>query len=331
VLPDEDRLYLGDGTTYFVNQERKTFTRTDFADTSFPNAILANTINTSTNALYLQTVQNVSVGDVVVQTQYLTISQFNRLLGKLDIDIRVPSHNYSELTSSYGNDLYNLLVLLATKLDLDFSVTTFTTIVSGFTDNFIDQQAAFNAIVAQLNTMGLQYNNYSTSSGTVTYDSNIVSINNSNNGMIVIGTLEPFVAGAMLTYQHINCQVITTPQFFGNPGVFRQCYEASFIFEASDFIGGTMGFSSDLFPNIDYQPFTFDGIGVWGEQTWSGMLQGMVWGGLGTGVPIRTYVPRDKQRCRWLKVSFQHAIAWDSYSFYGITLTYSDYSTRAYR
>jgi hypothetical protein len=332
VLPIADILYLGDGESNFINQERKTYTRTDYADTSYPNDLLANTINTSNYTMYLGDVTKVSVGDVVVQTQYLTISQFNRLLAKLDIDANVPSQNYvSLLTASYGDDMYKQLVLLAAKLDVDLSTTAFTTIVAGYIDNFVEQQEAFNAVIDQLNISNLQYNNYQQSTGTVTYDSNITAIAPSNSGQITIGTLEPFIAGALLTYEHINCQVVTTPQFFGNPGVFRQCYEATFVFESSDFIGGTMGFCSDLFPVFDYQTFGDDGIGVWGEMGWSGALQGMVWGGLGTGVPVRTYIPRDKQRCRWLEASFQHAIAWDQFAFYGITLTYNDYSTRAYR
>jgi hypothetical protein len=332
VLPSADLLYLGDGQANFINQERKTYTRTDYADTSFPNALLAGTYNLTNYTMYLDDVTNVSVGDVVVQTQYLTISQYNRLLAKLDIDANIPSQNYvTQLTSSYGQNMYEQLVLLAVKLDVDLVTTVFTTIVAGYVDNFVEQQEAFNALVAQLNISNLQYNNYSQSTGTVTYDSNITVINPSNNGQITIGTLEPFVAGDLLTYEHINCHTVTTPQFFGNPGVFRQCYEATYIFEASDFIGGTMGFCSDLFPNFDYQTFGYDGIGVWGEMGWSGALQGMVWGGLGTGVPVRTYIPRNKQRCRWLEASFQHAIAWDQFAFYGITLVYNDYSTRSYR
>jgi hypothetical protein len=73
-----DKLYIGSATDNFVQQERKNLSRTDYADQQHALELVEDGISGTT--VRLSTVSNVSVGDMLVQTQYVTLSQFNRLL-----------------------------------------------------------------------------------------------------------------------------------------------------------------------------------------------------------------------------------------------------------
>jgi hypothetical protein len=70
-----------------------------------------------------------------------------------------------------------------------------------------------------------------------------------------------------------------------------------------------------------------EGAGTWGEFSWGDI----VWGGLGNERPLRTLIPQNKSRCRYLNVKFNHFNAREQYKLIGISLEPREYSTRAYR
>lgn len=118
VNPVDDKLYLGAGDTNFLEQERKNFNRTDYADREFDFALATGNYLNNGLSLALSTVDNIAEGDVLVQEQFLTIFEFNALLKKLDIDTGINITDFfSLLEASNGDDLRALLVALATKLD----------------------------------------------------------------------------------------------------------------------------------------------------------------------------------------------------------------------
>lgn len=122
VHPTEDKLYLGAGDTNFIEQERKDFTRYDYADREVSSTLTAN--NHFGTVLKLNSVTNIEIGDVIVQEQQLTIYEFNMLLRKLDIDPGVGDTDYySTLVAVNGDDLRAKIVALAAKLDADTGVT----------------------------------------------------------------------------------------------------------------------------------------------------------------------------------------------------------------
>lgn len=114
----DDRLYLGAGDTNYIEQERKTFTRQDYADRE-----LAKTLNNDKyfgNKIILSTISDLAIGDVVLQDQTLTVYQYNMLLKKLDLDPGISSTDYySTLNAVGGNNMRDKLVLLCNKLDGD--------------------------------------------------------------------------------------------------------------------------------------------------------------------------------------------------------------------
>lgn len=117
----DDKLYLGCSDVPFIEQERKTFSRLDYADRELSNVISSNRI--ISNTIILPDITGISVGDVVVQDQTITTTEFNILLEKLDLDSGVNDSDYlSTLTMITGDSPSNKILALAAKLDLDSGV-----------------------------------------------------------------------------------------------------------------------------------------------------------------------------------------------------------------
>ncbi len=395
----DDKLYLGAGDINSIEKERKTLTRIDHADRQYNLQIgLDGVID---NELNLNSVSQVAVGDVLVQTQYLTLSQFNRLLIKLDNDITVGDNDYlSTLEYLPGTNLRTSLINLANKMDNDpgllftnylsltssisatiididssgsatviqtsaphgltsgrfitiagtdstpningdfriLSVPTTDTLTigkviafSGTTgtlqtkvQDFQDIQTCFNLIIDNLNTDGgAFYSNYTTSDDQVDFEAVVQSINKTLNSVTVLSNL-PIMFGDIMLYKAIATTVIWNPIFFGDPTLEKQVREGTMIFENSNFSKVTISYSSDQSPSFEDTEFDGLGIGDWGQFGWGGMN----WGGIGAPTPLRTYIPLEKQRCRFINVKFSHKVSFEKYNIYGLSLTYRPYNIR---
>lgn len=327
VKPADDRLYFGPADVNFIERERKDFLRTDFADREYPLSITQDIINDV--ELTLSSLANVQNEDVLLQEQYLTIFQFNTLLKKLDLDPFVQFNDYfSSLGVSVGVNFRNALDDLATKLDMDTGVNNSnfsSSIGSGTT--FVDFQNDFNIIVNLLNTAsGVKNPTFKPSSGTITFETLIVSSETTNNTVIILFPT-PFIFGPVTLYKGIKTDIIWAPQTFGDPSILKQVSEGTYLFEDTVFYKASVSYASDLTPNFEGVDFEGSGLGdfslfYWGDQTW---------GGGGSQVPLRTYIPRNKQRCRFLRPRFEHGIAREKFSLFGVSLTFRPISTRAYR
>jgi len=120
--PVDDRLYLGLPAESYIEQERKSFTREDYADRQYDFSIGVN--NYFNNVIKLSSTTNVKAGDVLTQTQTLTVYQFNSLLNKLDADPGVADTDYySSLKAVGGDNLRTKIVALANKLDADVGIS----------------------------------------------------------------------------------------------------------------------------------------------------------------------------------------------------------------
>jgi hypothetical protein len=128
VNSNDDKLYLGANDVPYIEQERKTFSRLDYTDRELDSVISVNKL--IGNKILLPSVTGISVGDVVVQDQTITATEFNIILNKLDMDTGVSDSNYfSLLALSAGLNPRAQLVSLANKLDTDSGVA-FTTFFS---------------------------------------------------------------------------------------------------------------------------------------------------------------------------------------------------------
>lgn len=109
----DDRLYLGAGDVDFIEQERKSYSREDYADREFTDQLGFGSY--LGNQLKLTLVGNYAVGDAVTQTQLLTIYTYNQLLVKLFNDLGYTS--LQSLTLSGGANMRIAVENLATALN----------------------------------------------------------------------------------------------------------------------------------------------------------------------------------------------------------------------
>lgn len=117
-----DKLYLGCTDVAYIEQERKNFDRTDYADREYETVIGSNSI--LNYQITLPSVLDYSIGDVFVQNQTMTIYDYNMLLKKLDLDTGVGDSDYFDtLEMVRGDSPRNKLEALAQKLDADPNIT----------------------------------------------------------------------------------------------------------------------------------------------------------------------------------------------------------------
>lgn len=405
----DDKLYLGAGDTNFIEQERRDFSRTDYADRETVTSLDANKYVNAGQGIILSSVSDIKEGDVLAQVQLLTIYEFNALLKKLDIDPGVTDTNYfSLLQAAGGNSLRDKLANasaslgLAAKLDADAGVAstdylssiasqsgTITAIsvanptvittsaphglqtgrmvsisgsnstpsIDGFRQvtvltlstfsidknvtvagttgsfstidtNFEDIKACYNTIITKLNAdTGVGFNNY-TQVNTETIQEAVITAINQNSNTVTLNLVLPYVIGEIIIYEAIETEVLYAPQHFGDPLSYKQIREATLMFEAQRFTSASISFSSDLIPEFTTVEFTGMGNGIFGHQDFGENF----FGGVGNSQPLRTYVTRNHQRCRYLNVQFNHTIARENYYLYGCTLTGNlQLSERAYR
>lgn len=392
----DETLYIGAGDINYVEKERKTLTRMDHADREYSLTILTDGVDQ--NVVKLASITNVAINDAIIQRQYLTGSQFNRLLKKLDDDVTVVDTDYeSALTFIAGKNIRTSLINLASKLDLDSGIvasnflekidnylynvssvvvnggqttinltapshkilasrwietnlssniyqvvsvgatsitingilTTTPTIVQTASDSFIDNQACYNIIVDILNNdLGAFFTNYPISTGYIDFESLVLGLDKTNR-KITIKTSMDLLAGPITLYKSIHSSVIWNPIYFQDPSLLKQVREGTMIFENSNFSSVTISYATDLSPAFEGITFSGEGLGVgdWGYFNFGSIN----WGGIAAPIPLRTLIPLEKQRCRFMNVQFEHSVAFEKYSIYGLSLVFRSISTRGYR
>lgn len=120
IIGPDDKLYMGAGDVNYMEQERKDFDRTDYADREYEYDLVSGSITGNGLTIQFADVSRFEEGDVIAQTQLLTVYEFNMLLKKLDNDPGVGDNNYyNTLVAAAGDNLRAKLVALAAKLDAD--------------------------------------------------------------------------------------------------------------------------------------------------------------------------------------------------------------------
>lgn len=324
VSSEDDRIYLGASDLPYVERERKNFTRLDHADREYSFSLPVGAISGS--ELSLGGLYGMEVGDVIVQTQYVSVAQFNRLLKKLDQDSGlVYSDYYSSLKAGPGSNVFELFTLLVAKLNADPG-TTETYIASGTTDPQT-LQTEFNAVINALNSDDtVSFTNYVLCVGVVEWETAVTAIDTYTK-KITLSFEAPLITGDCAFYKHIKSSVTWAPQHFGDPSITKQVRETTLIFQNNSFVEAKASYASDLSTGFVAVPFYGEGTGTWGGFEYGGAT----WGGEGTSKPLRTYVPREKQRCRYITAKFDHAVAFENYSILGLSFTFESVSSRGYR
>jgi len=156
----EDKLFLGAGDINYIEEERKTFTRTDYADRELSFQINNNAY--SGNKIKFTSITDFEIGDVLEQQQTLTPYIYNMLLKKLDFD---PGSNFTSFYTTYqalgGNNMRDKLVELAQKLDtLGLTFTDYESVIDSKTGSIGSQTIGGSAVEITSTAHGLKTGRY---------------------------------------------------------------------------------------------------------------------------------------------------------------------------
>jgi hypothetical protein len=135
-----------------------------------------------------------------------------------------------------------------------------------------------------------------------------------------------WAAGAATAYEPIDWTVTWVPNTAGNPGIMKQFPECGAIFRDASFEDCQLGFSNDFFP--EFEDVTIEakdqggawGVFPWGESEWGRPVRGEQ--------IVRTYVPRDYQRCHWLNVRLSGSEVFSNFKLAGLSMIYDEMSSR---
>lgn len=329
VSSSDDKLYLGKDSTNYIEQERKDFKRTDFAEEEYEVIMLEN-FGIEDDKVYLASSNNVSIGDALTQVQYVTIPFFNRLLKKLDLDTGLFDDDYySVLKMENGDTLRTKLQLLDYKLSIDANIGTFTT--TSYSDSFEVLQTELNAMLDQLNSSitGTVYKDYRKSEGNTYFECLVLDIDTKVN-IATVSQQMPFIydiEDRLQLYKGIVAEIEWQPTHFGAPDKSKHIRDATVIFDQNTFYDINIAYQSDI--SRDFEDDTIEGSGngsfglsIFGENSF---------GGEGTDQPIRVLVPRNKQRCRYLATRITHINAREGFRIIGISYNPRLVSDKAYK
>lgn len=397
VETSQNRLYLGAGDIAACEIERKDLTSRDYADRQYDR-----NINVYDDGfLYMDNTLDIVPGDMLTQTQYVTMEQVNSLLTKIKLDPTI-TINYNPVLA--GQDVYLWLQGLYNELntqdssrqtltfdpsaafdsildkititnhgfvegdlvrfssglididpDVDYyvknattddfqlaltasgpaillatQVSTSSTVSNNYAftaDTFAELQTAYNKNIDRMNVSGgLFFTDYRYSTGSVYYDL-LVTVVQQNQTRVMVQDISPFFTGPVIHYKAIKSSVIWNYMDFGDPSLSKHVREGVTLLENTALASATIGYATDLSGNFEDIQFSLDGDGGWGDS----IFQNVAWGGMGIAVPMRTYIPRQKQRCRYIKARFQHNNAFYKFSILGIAYTFEINSERAWR
>lgn len=322
---NKNKLYIGSGDSNTVSVERKALSRKDYADKEYTIQIQENGV--SDLVIQVSSVSNIEAGDMISQTQYLTSSQFERLLLKLDTDSGITpffSTFFDTYKLSPSDNIARKLRNLSITLN---SIDPIFTITSG-TNNFALSQTEFNTLIGQLNNplAPTASKTYQTSTGTVDFEILVKDLSFYST-TVSTSHVTPILAGNATVFKGIKTRIVWAPMSFGDPTVLKHVREGKLLLEHSNLSDASFGFATDLSPAFEEIDFELENDGSWGNNVYSNFT----WGGLANAVPMRTLIPRQKQRCTFIESLFKHQNAFYKFSILGIAYVYEITSERGYR
>lgn len=155
----------------------------------------------------------------------------------------------------------------------------------------------------------------------------IVDIDPDSNTVIIKDFIPEFEPGNAILLKGIETEVQFIPQTGKNPGYTKQFRDISFLFKEAYFDRINANFESELSRDPDSVTLRSSTLGLWGQFPWGEVP----WGGEAEITPLRTYIPRNKQRCSQLKLGLSHREAYSFYRLSGFSLIFKVSSERLRR
>jgi hypothetical protein len=142
---------------------------------------------------------------------------------------------------------------------------------------------------------------------------------------ITIENTTGFTATTATVYTPIANHIQWSPIDIENPGILKQFSEVSFFFRNAAFRSIEADFQSNVIVesvSVDITNFSLRGWGQfgWGDTAWGGSLGGQS--------VLRTYVPREQQRCSWLTIGLRTEESFTGFSLQGVSIIYNTMSSR---
>ena len=126
-------------------------------------------------------------------------------------------------------------------------------------------------------------------------------------------------------YTPIRKTIEWFPITCNNPSFFKHFREITFMFLEAKFRDLSFSVYSDSSPDSESTEIVATSLGAWGYGGWGNLP----WGGdVGGRQAIRSYIPLEKSRCRWLDLSLTSYQAFTQFAVSGISLMYSLASER---
>jgi hypothetical protein len=276
-----------------------------------------------TNKVKLNSVNDLSVGDVIVQPYYLNVNRFNKLLARLDADPGLADSDYTATLKVTTNDeISAALDSLAVKLNADAGAKSRYLVDSQTTIRRLQHE--FNSVVETLNAdAGAITDTYKLSNGRLLKEVRITAVDVINSTVDIaydaeLSVDECFVQKAISTF------VEWVPQHAGDPSMYKQFSEVQAMFDELNVLTVTLGFKTELSPGIERVEMKGRGTSAWGLFEWGNRF----WSLESASEDQRTYVPTEKQRCRLITPSVSHANAFENFAITGLSITIRPVSVR---
>jgi hypothetical protein len=268
-------------------------------------------------------IQTVTVPNGLVNGRVVTIVGTNNVI--------IPDITGTHIIGNVTNSSFTIPVSVTTG-DGPPLTTPLTYSTTGNSNGFTDLVACYNAVVALLNdpASGTSFKNYEIITTDTFFEAVILEVDTIAKS-ITINLPIQLISGEVSIYKAIPCKVQYAPLTFGDPLQLKQVYEATIMLDSRAFTTCSASFSSDLKPEFSTIEFVGDGNGIFGFYSPPGFGFGF-FGGASNAAPLRTIIPRESQRCRFINVQVEHTIARENWNVFGVTLTFNQLpSTRAYR
>lgn len=139
----DDKMYMGAGDVNYLEQERKTFSRLDYADRELVSSLAANNFSQGGTVLKLPSTVGVEAGDVLYQEQFVSVYNFNNLLQNLDSDDGVGRVPITSISTG-STPTITVKNLTFAPADVNTGTDTITIPAHGFMNN---QKIRFNTSI----------------------------------------------------------------------------------------------------------------------------------------------------------------------------------------
>jgi hypothetical protein len=167
--------------------------------------------------------------------------------------------------------------------------------------------------------------------GDLVYQSSVLVANvtavDTVNKTITISPAVSFTAGTCTIYKAIPSLVEFAPEYAGNIHLNKHYREVLLLFKEIFAQTANVGFKSNISQALERIELSGQSSGIWGLFGWGQAP----WGGIPAQKIIRIYVPREKQRCAFIRVRFEYSIGYGKYLLDGVSYVFNPMSERVSR